>query len=301
VITTNSTELVNPARFLYAAKFVKTGVLPDDGTFDQADVAGVRSSALALAVNRALPIAHTINSGDTATTALTAILGACAAHGVADVDAVSYVLATAHHESAMGKYTTEIANGISSDTVFTRDAYFFNAIPGKKVSYNTLAGNTKAGSALQDRGVINGTPTIALWNGTVYPDAQPAAVKIAARTCDFMVFIGRGYVQLTGRRNYHQFSNLPALGNVNFEANPERVAEPAFAAAIMVLGMKAGSFRGGNKLSDYDLPTGWDATNARDIVNGDKATYGAAIRDIAKRYKSKLVQFAKLDETKPFI
>lgn len=301
VINKNSAELVNPARFLYAAKFVKTGVLPGDATFNQAEVAAVRSSALDLAVKRALPIANTVNGADSATAALTAILGACAVHGVADVDSVSYVLATAHHESAMGKSTTEIANGLSSDTVFTRDAYFFNDIPGKKPGYNTLAGNTKAGTTLQTAGVINGSPTVALWNGPVYPDAQPAAVKIAARTCDFMLFIGRGHVKLVGRRDYHQFSNLAALGNVNFEANPERVAEPASAAGILVLGMKLGSFRSNNKLSDYDLASGWDATNARDIIEDDKATYGAAIRDIAKQYKSKLVQFAKLDETKPLI
>ena len=43
--------------------------------------------------------------------ALELILGACGVNGVADLDAVSYVLATAHHESAMGRHLTEIANG----------------------------------------------------------------------------------------------------------------------------------------------------------------------------------------------
>jgi hypothetical protein len=300
-INSNSATLQNPARFEYAAQFVKTGALPDDTAFDLGVVGRLRKNALALAVDRVLSIANTINGADTAKTALSAILDAGAAQGVTDVNAVSYVLATAHHESAMGKYTTEIANGVSTDTVFTRDAYFFNAIPGKKSSYNTLAGNTKAGDALKAAGTITQAADVTMWNGAVYPDSQPTAVKVAARTCDFIVYIGRGYVQLTGRANYHNFSNVATLGNVDLEANPERVTEPAIAAGILVMGMKAGSFRGGHKLADYDIAAGWDATNARDIINGDKATYGAPIRDVAKQYKLGLVQFPKLDESKKII
>jgi predicted chitinase len=126
-------------------------------------------------------------------------------------------------------------------------------------------------------------------------------VKRAARTCDFLVFIGRGYVQITGRANYHQFSNLPTLGTVDLEANPDRASEPDIAAGIMVLGMRDGLFRGGHKLADYDLATTWDATHARNIVNGDVATYGAAIREHAKKYKTALIQVLKLDESKALV
>ncbi|MEV4111198.1 hypothetical protein [Nonomuraea sp. NPDC049695] len=256
-------------------------------------------SVVGVAVNRALPVAQTVNGAATARTALNAILGACAAHGVADLNPVSYVLATAHHESAMGRYTTELSNGISTDTVFTRDAYFFNAIPGQKSSYNTLAGNIKAGKALKDAGEISTAEDVALWNGTAYPDAQPVAVKKAARKCDFMVFIGRGYVQVTGRANYAKFSNLASLAKLDLVAGPENAAKPAVAAGIMVLGMRDGMFRGNHKLADYDLPAKWDATNARNIVNADVATYGAKIRELAEKYKAALTQIAKLDESKP--
>jgi hypothetical protein len=301
VVTKHSANLENPARFLYAGAFVKTGVLPSDADYIAADVAGVRAAALTVAVRRTLPVAHTVNGAATAETALTAILGACAARGVADLDPVAYILATAHHESAMGRYTTEIANGVSTDTVFTRDAYFFNAIPGKKVSYNTFGGNIPAGNALRDAGTVTAPGDVTVWNGTAYPDGQPAAVKRAARTCDFLVFIGRGYVQITGRANYHQFSNLPTLGTVDLEANPDRASEPDIAAGIMVLGMRDGLFRGGHKLADYDLATTWDATHARNIVNGDVATYGAAIREHAKKYKTALIQVLKLDESKALV
>ena len=59
-----------------------------------------------------------------------------------------------------------------------------------------------------------------------------------------------------------------------------------------MIGMRDGLFRQSHKLADYALPAS-DATNTRAIINGDGATYGAAIRDIAKKYKDALVQVAK--------
>ena len=300
-VTEQSTALENPGRILHAAAFVKNGVLPDDDDFAADDVAGVRAAEIDIAGGRAAAVAKTVNASSSATEAVSKILSACAAQGVADLDAVSYVLATAHHESAMGKYMTEIATGLSTDTVFTRDAYFFNAIPGTKSSYNQLDGNVKAGTALQKAGKISSAPDITAWNGSVYPVGQPDTVKIAARACDFYVFIGRGFVQLTGRANYQKFSGLPATGNVDLLGHPERATDPAVAATVLTLGMNNGMFRPPHKLADYDLPAGWDATNARDIVNADKATTGATIREIAKRYKAALVQITKLDQSKPII
>lgn len=80
-------------------------------------------------------------------------------------------------------------------------------------------------------------------------------------------FRGRGYVQITGRRNYQLASTK--LG-VDFVANPERVLEPTLASAIMFVGMAEGWFTG-RKLFDYfNAKTDW--VNARRIINGtDKA------------------------------
>ncbi|MGI5242117.1 hypothetical protein [Dactylosporangium sp. CA-139066] len=300
-ITTRSATLRNPSRFLYAAAFVKTGVLPADTDFGAADVTGVRASALRAAVARILDTAKTINKAGNASTALTAILEACASGGVTNLNHVSYVLATAHHESRMGAAMTEIGNGLSTATVFTADAYFFEAVPGGKSSYNTLAGNVRAGDRLKADGVIQASPDVQAWNGTTYPAGQPVAIKIAARRCDFLTFIGRGYAQITGRANYAKFSKRASLGNIDFVAEPLRVLEPPAAAGIMVQGMRGGEFRGNHKLADYDVAAGFDATNARDIINGDKATYGASIRDIAKKYKAALVFFPKLDESSTIV
>lgn len=77
-------------------------------------------------------------------------------------------------------------------------------------------------------------------------------------------FRGRGYVQLTGRRNYTLASSK--LG-VDLVGNPDRALEPTLAAAIMFLGMTEGWFTG-KELSDYLNATETDFLNARRIING---------------------------------
>lgn len=72
---------------------------------------------------------------------------------------------------------------------------------------------------------------------------------------------GRGYVQITGRRNYTKASKL--LG-VDFVSKPELALDPTYAAKIMILGCTQGWFTG-KKLSDY-LPG--DYINARRVING---------------------------------
>jgi hypothetical protein len=106
-------------------------------------------------------------------------------------------------------------------------------------------------------------------------------------------FRGRGYVQITGRRNYHLASQK--LG-VDFVASPERALEPALAAAIMFLGMSEGWFTG-KELSDYLNASRTDWTNARRIVNGtDKA---ATIAGYAKAFHAALLAADELDFVPP--
>lgn len=84
---------------------------------------------------------------------------------------------------------------------------------------------------------------------------------------------GRGYVQLTGKKNYAKATaKLRALGiDVDLVANPDRAMEPMIAAIIMVYGMLEGWFTN-RKLPD-DLPSRGPATLrqfvlSRDIING---------------------------------
>lgn len=86
-------------------------------------------------------------------------------------------------------------------------------------------------------------------------------------------FKGRGFVQLTGRRNYADWSDRLGLDLLR---HPEKVTEPEIAAKILVLGMRDGMFTGVS-LNDY---IGEDFYNARQIINGlDRAAQIAAIAE----------------------
>lgn len=80
-------------------------------------------------------------------------------------------------------------------------------------------------------------------------------------------FKGRGFVQITGRRNYTDWSKR--LG-VDLLKEPAKAMEPEIAARILVEGCMLGTFTG-KKLGDY-IATNADFRNARRVVNGtDKA------------------------------
>ncbi len=85
---------------------------------------------------------------------------------------------------------------------------------------------------------------------------------------DGVRFKGRGYVQITGRRNYTDWSRrlgMDLVGNPNLAKNPQ------VAARILVGGMKDGTFTG-RRLDHYINGNQTDFHNARRIVNGtDKA------------------------------
>lgn len=90
---------------------------------------------------------------------------------------------------------------------------------------------------------------------------------------DGPLFKGRGFVQLTGRKNYTDWKSK--LG-IDIVSNPERVMEPEIAAKILVQGMRQGSF------TDVSLDDriGNDFVGAREIINGtDRANQIAAIAD----------------------
>lgn len=91
-------------------------------------------------------------------------------------------------------------------------------------------------------------------------------------------FAGRGYVQITGRRNYAKAS---ALTGRDLLANPDLALDPDIAGKIIVHGMTTGWFTG-KKMADYST-----YFEMRRVVNGmDRAaliaayaeTFGAALR-----------------------
>lgn len=144
------------------------------------------------------------------------ILDECQASGVVNKKHIAYILATAQHESHLGRWMEEFASGW--------------AYEGR-----ANLGNTQPG------------------DGPRYK--------------------GRGFVQLTGRRNYTFWKDRLGIDLVN---RPEIAKEFAIAAKILVQGMRDGTFTG-KKLSDY---IGNDFINARRIINHtDRARLIAAIAE----------------------
>ncbi len=91
---------------------------------------------------------------------------------------------------------------------------------------------------------------------------------------DGPLYKGRGFVQITGRRNYTDWSNR--LG-IDLVADPDRTADPAIAAVILVIGMRDGTFTG-RKIGDYVFGNYRDFYGARRVINGlDRASMIAAI------------------------
>lgn len=100
---------------------------------------------------------------------------------------------------------------------------------------------------------------------------------------------GRGFVQLTGRRNY---TFATSRVGEDLVAKPELALDPAIAAQIMFTGMSDGWFTG-KKLSDYFNGSKTDWKNARRIINGtDKA---ATIAGYAMAFNNALVAAQAVD------
>ena len=119
----------------------------------------------------------------------------------------AYVLATATHESHLGRFMEELSSGAQYEN-------------------RPDLGNTQPGDGVR--------------------------------------FKGRGYVQITGRANYQDWSNR--LG-IDLVGNPELSEDPDIAAQILVRGMRDGTFTG-RRLDAYINESGTDFRNARRTVNG---------------------------------
>ena len=95
-------------------------------------------------------------------------------------------------------------------------------------------------------------------------------------------FLGRGFVQITGRRNYADWSQRLGLDLLK---EPELAERQDIAARILVEGMVKGTFTG-KKLQNYINSDGGDFVEARRIVNGtDKA---ALIAEYAEKFAAAL-------------
>lgn len=84
---------------------------------------------------------------------------------------------------------------------------------------------------------------------------------------DGYLFRGRGYVQITGRSNYHRMTKAIDLGFENdLVKAPYLALAPSIAYQIMSVGMRRGLFTG-KKLIDYINESGCNYTQCRRVIN----------------------------------
>lgn len=108
---------------------------------------------------------------------------------------------------------------------------------------------------------------------------------------DGFKYRGRGYVQLTGRRNYNRAGK--AVG-IDLVKSPDEALNPEVAGRILIQGAMEGWFTG-RKLADYITIDQCDFKACRKIINGlDKADQIAALAD---RFQLAILADAK--PTKP--
>ncbi|HHB94554.1 MAG TPA: hypothetical protein ENK88_05385, partial [Campylobacterales bacterium] len=104
-------------------------------------------------------------------------------------------------------------------------------------------------------------------------------------------YYGRGFVQLTWKRNYQKFTKI--LNNeygkdVDLVRNPDDALDFDNSLIILIHGMIYGTFSG-KKLNDYINDDIIDFVNARKIINGtDKAVH---ISRLSSKYLNKLKEF----------
>ena len=118
-------------------------------------------------------------------------------------------------------------------------------------------------------------------------DKDGARPKVAADlgntvAGDGAKFFGRGFVQLTGRRNY---TNAGRAIGLDLLKEPELAADPDTAARILIWGMATGAYTG-KANRDYLSKDPPDYLGARRIINGtDKASL---IAGYAKQFEAAL-------------
>lgn len=100
----------------------------------------------------------------------------------------------------------------------------------------------------------------------------------------YFPFYGRGFVQITWKRNYEKYAELTGL---DLAGHPDLAMDPDVACYILVHGFKHGIFTG-KKLEDYINPGMIDFLHARRCINGmDRA---ADIKRLAETWLKKLTE-----------
>jgi len=231
-----------------------------------------------------------------AATAVPSILRQCAATGMRNANQVAYVLATAEHESHFGTPLYSRSQSLVEDSNPLNQG-----ADGTWSARNHLTGDSITGSSKSEL------------ETKYWDDCYGGRLGNVKGTSDAANYRGRGFVQLTGRNNYSNMSNILNSTGFSYEidgtkygaggqpidllSHPDHVNRvPDLAARVMVEGMERGSFTG-KSLDDYIDDDSTDFTNARRIVNGDTATNGARIGSTATGFVGALSAWSTVFDT----
>jgi predicted chitinase len=107
-------------------------------------------------------------------------------------------------------------------------------------------------------------------------------LKTHSPSSNYYPYYGRGFVQLTWRKNYEKYGKLLGL---DLTRKPDLALDPEVALFVLVHGFKTGGFTG-RKLSDFINEQTTDFLNARRCINGiDRQR---EIADLAKEHLARL-------------
>ncbi len=95
-------------------------------------------------------------------------------------------------------------------------------------------------------------------------------------------YYGRGYVQLTWKKNYERYTEILEVDMVN---EPDRAMDPRIALFVLVHGFKTGTFTG-RKITDYINEVTTDFIRARRCINGTDRAH--EIAEIAEKFLAQL-------------
>jgi putative chitinase len=123
------------------------------------------------------------------------------------------------------------------------------------------------------------TPRREIWGPTTAQKKYEGRKDIGnTRAGDGKKYMGRGYVQITGRTNYANASDLVGQDLVN---NPDLALMPEIASKIIVDGMVNGWFTG-RKMADYtsykDMRRVVNGTDKAELIAGYADQFEAAIK-----------------------
>jgi hypothetical protein len=167
------------------------------------------------------------------------LLLACQEYGFSSRE-TAWVLSTAFGEMRFAAFTDDGYNG--SDMYFDDDALTEQI--SQDEAENSYGAGTEKGETLGN---------VAVGDGFNY--------------------IGRGFVQITGRTNYSILTNelmMPKYG-INLIENPDLAADPKYAAEIAVYGLLHGIFGGGKGIRSEEMLDENGQLNfeiARKLING---------------------------------